>query len=129
MTDPMTDRELAGCALLPCPWCGSAPLVIDYSWVGRYGVACNNDACAATTEMTGSTEAEAIERWNRRAPSRDEVATQTDIVTLIDAKLAQDALEQDAARYRWLRENDNANMLAEDVIDDAIAASEGENHG
>lgn len=64
-----------------------------------------------------------------RAPSRDEVATQTDIVTLIDAKLAQDALEQDAARYRWLRENDNANMLAEDVIDDAIAAAEGENHG
>jgi hypothetical protein len=31
-------------------------------------------------------------------------------------------LRPDATRYRWLREHDNADMLAEDVIDEALAA-------
>ena len=35
-------------------------------------------------------------------------------------------LALDAGRYRWLRENDNADMLAEDVIDDAIDQAMGE---
>lgn len=34
-----------------------------------------------------------------------------------------EAAERDAARYRWLRANDGADMLAEDVVDDAIDAS------
>ena len=32
--------------------------------------------------------------------------------------------ELDARRYRWLKANDNAYLLAEDVIDDAIEAEE-----
>lgn len=36
-------------------------------------------------------------------------------------------VREDAARYRWLRKHDNAELLAEDVIDEAIdAAREGE---
>jgi hypothetical protein len=37
-----------------------------------------------------------------------------------EAELAR--LRPDATRYRWLREHDNADMLAEDVIDEALAA-------
>ena len=32
-------------------------------------------------------------------------------------------LERDAARYRWLKENHNADLLAEDVIDEALEES------
>jgi hypothetical protein len=40
--------------------------------------------------------------------------------TQAEASLA--ACRADAERYRWLRVNDNADLLAEDVIDDAIDA-------
>ncbi len=42
----------------------------------------------------------------------------------LQARVAE--LERDAGRYRWLKIHDNADLLAEDVIDEAILAERGE---
>ena len=39
----------------------------------------------------------------------------------LKARVAE--LKKDAARYRWLKENHNADLLAEDVIDEALEES------
>lgn len=41
-----------------------------------------------------------------------------------DAVCALRGLEKDAERYQWLRENDNAFLLSEDVIDDNLSGKE-----
>lgn len=51
--------------------------------------------------------------WSRKPKAGTEVYTHPQ-------PPAQDA--KDAARYRWLKEHDNLHLLAEDVIDEAIAA-------
>lgn len=75
----MTDRELAGCALLPCPFCGNDGVGNDegcfQTGKGHWEVRCGNPSCFAFDPVR-STRAEAIAAWNRRAPSSEgEVAT------------------------------------------------------
>jgi ribosomal protein L37AE/L43A len=62
----MTDRELAGCALLPCPFCGGTSLTVYAD-----GVWC--EQCSAHHDVDPPSEAEAIAAWNRRTPSREGV--------------------------------------------------------
>lgn len=53
--------------------------------------------------------------WPETHPARSGVVSDEDV--------------RDAERYRWLRKYDNADLLAEDVIDDAInTSSQGERH-
>ena len=52
-----------------CPFCGQRPeigvtLILDW---GHYTVRCVNDECAVTSHVTGSTFANAEEKWNNRA--------------------------------------------------------------
>ncbi len=53
--------------LLPCPFCGTAPISepVDSSWV----VGCTNENChASPVVVAGRTEEIAKTRWNGRAP-------------------------------------------------------------
>jgi Lar family restriction alleviation protein len=62
---------------LPCPFCGRAPSAGhrtsdctdsgEWHWIACY---CGN--CAATAHIGMPTAAEALAKWNRRAPVRDE---------------------------------------------------------
>lgn len=56
--------------MLPCPFCGAQPELEP--WHGgpptKRLVWCGNEACAVAPMVTGDTKAEAIARWNQRAP-------------------------------------------------------------
>lgn len=60
--------------LEPCPFCGSIPEITP--WHGgsksKRMVACVNDDCAVSPEVTGQTPAKAIAAWNKRAAPRAE---------------------------------------------------------
>ena len=58
-------------------------------------------------------ELEAAMRWGFHGNARDFLRTH-------HAEIAEAV--KDARRYRWLKKNDNAYLLAEDVIDAAIDA-------
>lgn len=53
-----------GAALLPCPFCGS-PATVEYTLGGAPYAACLE--CRAQHDISAS-EAEAVEKWNRRTP-------------------------------------------------------------
>ena len=63
---------------------------------------------AAEAKLTRHTEA--LHAWKDRAER---------------AEAERDRAVKDANRYRWLKANDNADLLAEDVIDEAIDAATG----
>jgi len=53
----------------PCPFCGREPKVIPWHGAGprKRAVLCDNDDyCAATPMVTGTTRARSIANWNRR---------------------------------------------------------------
>lgn len=54
--------------LKPCPFCG-APADVEY-WYGggsrKRMVSCSNSSCFVAPQVTGSTQVQAIERWNTR---------------------------------------------------------------
>lgn len=56
--------------LTQCPFCGSSP-EIQY-WHGggpnKRLISCASENCDVQPSVTGATEREAIERWQRRAP-------------------------------------------------------------
>ena len=57
--------------LLPCPFCGAVPTIEP--WHGgrnklKRMIACDNEACEVTPQVTGSTAAQAARYWNSRAP-------------------------------------------------------------
>jgi sarcosine oxidase delta subunit len=55
--------------LIQCPFCGASP-EIEY-WHGggpnKRMISCRSDDCHVNPMVTGETEREAIERWERRA--------------------------------------------------------------
>lgn len=88
MTDPMTDRELAGCVLLPCPFCGGEAKRDDRTEYQSYSAsesqsmgmgvsACGFSSttyaiqCGCGIRVQGNNDAFLIERWNRRTPSSE----------------------------------------------------------
>lgn len=84
----MTDRELAGCALLPCPFCGGEAKRDDRTEYQSYsasesqsmgmGVSAGGFSsttyaiqCGCGIRVQGNNDAFLIERWNRRTPSSE----------------------------------------------------------
>lgn len=61
---PVVRHDLKG-----CPFCGAAPL-IEY-WHGgkptKRMITCGGMSCDVAPKVTGETEREAIQRWERRA--------------------------------------------------------------
>ncbi len=62
MSDTPTQPEVAP-ALLPCPFCGAAPVLQPWD-----EVVCENDQCRVVAAAAGRTDAEAVAAWNRRDP-------------------------------------------------------------
>lgn len=64
--DPKT---LAAKEARPCPWCGAQPT--SQPWHGgrptKKMIACENDGCAVSPQVTGQTRREALAAWNTRA--------------------------------------------------------------
>lgn len=56
--------------LKDCPFCGASPL-IEY-WHGgkpsKRMISCSGMSCDVHPSVTGETEREAVERWERRSP-------------------------------------------------------------
>lgn len=52
-----------------CPWCGRCPYVGEYGVWGRVRVQCVNSRCAIQAWAFGRDVAQAIRRWNKRAPA------------------------------------------------------------
>lgn len=74
----MTDRELAGCALLPCPFCGGeARLTISGNSYSGHKCVVRCQGCryqrtdAALRNSESWLRGTAIAAWNRRTPSSD----------------------------------------------------------
>lgn len=55
--------------LLPCPFCGSAPVIEP--WHGgrptKKMISCESTSCHVNPGVTGETRKEAVVRWNGRA--------------------------------------------------------------
>lgn len=52
----------------PCPWCASVPRVANPDDENaRWLVLCPNKECPVQPFAVGDTEAEAVEKWSRRA--------------------------------------------------------------
>lgn len=51
-----------------CPFCGQAPILVPWHGGGprKRMVMCIDDGCDVQPEVSGSTEAVALRRWNRR---------------------------------------------------------------
>lgn len=124
-------RAPSTAALLPCPFCWSAA-----KRTGGYAAGitirtarCSNDDCLASFKSVDD------EIWNRRAPSH---AASTEPVANFTATQAAQLTEQDAARYRWLRNKHNGGdeqwfvygaqspVTLDESIDAAILASQSE---
>lgn len=67
--------------LKPCPFCGSAALLLTNTKTGHYWGECGSTQCAAEAATT-TDKAEAVAAWNTRAP---------------DARIAAAEAERDAA--------------------------------
>ncbi len=73
-------EQVSSDSLLPCPFCGGAETLIKQNkyWTGMQSVIISVDVyhwCPRETgirgscvTMRGKTQAEAVERWNRRVP-------------------------------------------------------------
>jgi hypothetical protein len=79
----------------------------------------------ATLAQQLQSQAAEVERL-RRELSEERLFEESSRAALDLAERRAEAAEADARRYRWLRANDNAYLLAEDVIDDALLAAGGE---
>lgn len=55
--------------LTSCPWCGASPTI--QPWHGgkptKRMISCSSLDCEVSPGVTGETEREAVERWERRA--------------------------------------------------------------
>lgn len=131
----MTDRELAGCALLPCPFCGGTPvrdrrgLSEVYAYADQVTYKCSG--CGVERSAIGDTskrgyadnstvEQRAIAAWNRRTPSMDEVRYRWLRLRLAGAEHVAELVEFNTGMHPELPGNVDA------AIDAAIAAAEGE---
>lgn len=62
---------------LPCPWCGTDPVVGKSNYGnGYFAAACNNETCEAGPMVVGRTADEAIAKWNMRAPQTVRIAAE-----------------------------------------------------
>lgn len=65
---------------LPCPWCGSLGRLHKPTPPWSWSVSCPNLACGARPHVLGSTEEEALGRWNTRSPVRTEPGEEARVV-------------------------------------------------
>lgn len=56
---------------LPCPFCGSAPIITssDQNGPRKRVIKCSHAACPSPPEVAGPTRQLAMRRWNQRSPS------------------------------------------------------------
>lgn len=104
----MSEREEA--ALLPCPFCGTAPEMVPWHGGGpmKRSVHCDNDECLVSPGVTGPTPKKAIAAWNRRAQPVETGVTREELVealeTLVrgdnDGPTLKDVLRAEVARLR-----------------------------
>lgn len=73
------------------------------------------DALESRLEIDPSHNVDGIDARNATIELQDAAIDE------LKARVAE--LKKDAARYRWLKENHNADLLAEDVIDEALEES------
>ena len=64
----MSDQPAPLPALLPCPFCGNKAAEYDAAAGSEHEVSCPNTDCSVTACVFAPTRAEAIARWNTRAP-------------------------------------------------------------
>lgn len=57
-------------ALLPCPWCGSSPFVVDSERL-MFSISCSNRECIASITRVYRDKKATIAAWNRRVPSAE----------------------------------------------------------
>ena len=87
----------------------------------------------ALADMDAAAEARNALAW-RDAHDRFVVHVAPDTIRALIAERDQlaaalEAAREDAERYRWLKDNDNAFLLSEDVIDDQIAIDQARGKG
>ena len=148
----MTDRELAGCALLPCPFCGGAPvrdrrgLSEVYAYADQVTYKCSG--CGVERSAIGDTskrgyadnstvEQRAIAAWNRRTPSSEGDGRDGDRLDWLCAvdparrveggmgfRAYEDVAPLDVEHSHWVALTDRFYGTAREAIDAAIAAAE-----
>lgn len=74
--DRYKKEQLPGTVALPCPWCGTVPVIQFWHGGGprKRLVSCPSEDCAIAPSVTGTTRARAIEAWNHRPGDPDNAA-------------------------------------------------------
>lgn len=106
--------------LLPCPFCGRAPEMEDWSdHHGEYWhLYCKTEGCAVSPYTEGDNKAKLLDGWNRRA----QPPASTPVIQSEDARM----LDWVQGNWRWFLLHTNPISKMKDIRSAIKAAMEGE---